>query len=369
MGVPIARRNLFESKTRLLVSTGGVALAMLLVLALDGVFAGAMRGVTAYIDMTRFDVVVSQEGVRNLHMTSSQFPLYKLDRLRSVPGVADVAPILFSSAFLVSGDRRSLVYLIGYEPKELGGPAPSGNVPRTLERGDVVVDEKIAGEMGLGIGDTVSVLGRDFRVAGLVSGTVSITNSVAYIRFDDFEEATRLRRIASFGLVRVRPGTDPSSVADRIQEKVGDLTVQTKAGFADSERRIISDMSTDILRIMSLVGFFIGLAVVGLTVYTATLSKLKEFGVLKALGAPASRLFGVVLAQALMSVALGLAAAVAAALALSAVLGLTGAGIRVVVEYSSVVRVALAGTVIAVAASAAPIVRVARIEPADVFRR
>jgi putative ABC transport system permease protein len=139
--------------------------------------------------------------------------------------------------------------------------------------------------------------------------------------------------------------------------------------FADNERQVISDMSTDILRIMSLIGFLIGLAVVALTVYTTTLGKLKEYGVLKALGAPASRLFGVVLSQALMSVALGLAAAVAFALALSSALSLAGAGIRMVVEYSSVGRVALGGTVIAVLASAVPIIRVFRIEPADVFRR
>jgi putative ABC transport system permease protein len=202
VGVPIARRNLFESTTRVLVSTGGVALAMLLVLALDGVFAGAMRGVTAYIDLTPFDVVVSQEGVRNLHMTSSQFPLSKLDRLRSVPGVAEIGPILFTTAFLVSGDRRSLVYLIGSEPGKLGGPAASGSVPRTLERGEVIIDALIANEMGLVIGDTISVAGKDFHIAGLVSGTVSVTNSVAYIRFDDFEAATRLQRTASFGCRR-----------------------------------------------------------------------------------------------------------------------------------------------------------------------
>jgi putative ABC transport system permease protein len=369
VGVPIARRNLFESKARVFVSTGGVALAMLLVLALDGVFAGAMRGVTAYIDATPFDVIVSQEGVRNLHMTSSQFPLYEVDRLRSVPGVAEADPILFTTAFLVTGDRRSLVYLIGYQPGKLGGPASGGSAPETLGTGEIVIDAQIAGEMGLRVGDTVSVVGRDFTIAGFVSGTVSVTNSVAYIRFDDFQAAAGLVGTASFGLIRVRPGIDPASVEPRVQQRVSDLTVQTKAEFANSERRIISDMSTDILRVMSLVGFLIGLAVVGLTVYTSTLAKLKEYGVLKALGASGSRLFGIVLGQAVMSAALGLAVAVAAAVGASAALSLAHAGLRIVIETSSVGRVALASTAIALLASAAPIVRVWRIEPADVFRR
>lgn len=369
MAVPIARRNLFESPVRSVVSMGGVALAMVLVLALDGVFVGALRGVTAYIDATSFDVVVSQKGVRNLHMTASQFPIHELDRIRSTAGVAEVDPILFTTAFAVFGNQRNLVYLIGYEPGKMGGPAPSTNVPRALDKGDILIDEQIASEMGVSVGDTVTALGKDFRVAGLVSGTVSVTNSVAFIRFDDFEAAARLQRTASFGLIRVRRGEDPSLVATRIRGTAGDLTVQTKPQFADSERRIVSDMSTDILRIMNLVGFLIGLAVVGLTVYTATLGKLKEYGVLKAIGAPGSRIFATVFGQAVMSVGIGLATAVALTLVVAFALGLTDSNIRVLVELSSVVRVAIGAGVVAVLASAIPIARVARIEPADVFRR
>jgi hypothetical protein len=39
----VAFRNLFQNRTRLIVSVGGVALAMLLVLALDAIVAGAER--------------------------------------------------------------------------------------------------------------------------------------------------------------------------------------------------------------------------------------------------------------------------------------------------------------------------------------
>lgn len=369
MRVPIARRNLFESPTRMLIGVGGVALAMVLVLALDGVFAGALKGVTAYIDTTKFDIVVAQEGVRNLHMTSSQFSESNIDRIRNVTGVSEADPILFTSAFLIAGDRRSLVYLIGYQEGRLGGPPSTSLAPSRLEEDDIVIDERVASEMGLAIGDEVTVLGRDFRVAGFVTGTLSVTNSVAYIRFEDFEAATRMRNTASFGLVEVRPGTDPESTASRIRARADDLTVQTKQQFARSERKVVSDMSTDILRIMNLIGFLIGLAVVGLTVYTATLGKLREYGVLKAIGAPATRLLRTVFAQALMSVALGFVFAVGITVAIAGVLSLLNSNIRIVVETTSIWRVAAGAVTVALLASALPILRVARIEPADVFRR
>lgn len=368
MGVPFARRSLFESRTRVLVAVGGVTLAMTLVIALDGIFAAMLRQATAYIDLTPFDIAVSQEGVRNLHMTSSQFPLSDNDRIGRVSGVRQADAILFTTAYVVSGDNRNLVYLIGYQNGKLGGPPPSADVPRELGKDEVVMDRRVAQESGISVGDTVTILGKDFKVAGFVAGTVSVTNSVAYIRFEDFERATGLRQTQSFTLVRARPGEDPGVVAARIREKVSDVTVQTRRQFADSERRVISDMGTDILRIMTAIGFAIGLAVVALTVYTATLGKLNEYGVLKAVGAPSRRIYATVLAQAAMSVGLGLAVAVALTLALGAVLGLADVGVRVLVEPSSVLRVALGAAVVAVIASALPIVRVASIEPAEVFR-
>ena len=46
----IARRNLTQEKTRLALSIGGVALAIMLVLILDGLLVGMFRQITAYLD-------------------------------------------------------------------------------------------------------------------------------------------------------------------------------------------------------------------------------------------------------------------------------------------------------------------------------
>lgn len=53
-----------------------------------------------------------------------------------------------------------------------------------------------------------------------------------------------------------------------------------------------------LLRIMSAIGFLIALAVVALTLFTATLAKLREYAVAKAIGAGSAWLTRTVLAQA-----------------------------------------------------------------------
>ena len=62
----LAFRNLWQQKLRLALSIGGVALAMMLIVLLNGFLAGIYKQVTAYLDHTPADFVIAQEGVTNL---------------------------------------------------------------------------------------------------------------------------------------------------------------------------------------------------------------------------------------------------------------------------------------------------------------
>ena len=71
----LAFRNLFQNKIRLVISIGGVALALLLILSLDAIFTGVERQITAYINHSGADIFVSQSNVRNMHMAASSLPV------------------------------------------------------------------------------------------------------------------------------------------------------------------------------------------------------------------------------------------------------------------------------------------------------
>ncbi|MGH3505859.1 MAG: hypothetical protein ACRDO2_01500, partial [Nocardioidaceae bacterium] len=83
-------------------------------------------------------------------------------------------------------------------------------------------------------------------------------------------------------------GTEPTAaanVADRISAALPGVTTQTREEFATSEARIVTDMSADLLRLMSTIGLLIALAVIALGLMTSTLNRIRECAVLKALGA------------------------------------------------------------------------------------
>src|SRR5512138_449037 len=90
----LARRNLFQDKTRLALSVVGVALAVTLILVLKGFLAGVNRQITSYLDNSPGSIVVAQEDVANLLGATSLLPDGTFQRVESTRGVDRAIPIL-----------------------------------------------------------------------------------------------------------------------------------------------------------------------------------------------------------------------------------------------------------------------------------
>ena len=365
----IALRNLFQNKVRLVIAVGGVALALMLILALDAVVGGMETKLTAYIDYSGADIFVAQSGVRNMHMAASALPLSVKSQVRAVPGVATVTPVLYLTNVVVSGENRHLAYVIGLPPNAAAG-APWRIVAGKALPGprEVIIDRGVAEQSGVRLGDTVEILGADFTVAGLSEGTANLTNSVAFIVRADFARLRGEAATASYVLVTVAPGESPDVVARRIEALVHDVTAQTRREFGAQERKVINDMSTDVITIMNMVGVLIGMAVMALTVYTATLARRAEYGVLKALGARNRQLCGVVLAQALISISIGFLLGVGFTLALAAIVPHTGLNLFLQLRSAALLKVGAVALIISAVSAVLPIRQIAELDPATVFR-
>jgi len=366
----LARRNLTRNRIRLVASIGGVALALSLTLALDAIYAGVANQLTTYIERGGADVWVAQSGVRNLHMVASSLPATIVDEVAAVEGVAAVTPILEATDTVVAGEERAVVYVVGLsEDASMGGPWEVVEGRNTIRRGEIIVDVGFARRAGVAIGDTVGVLGGQARIVGLSRGTASLINAIAFVSFDDFAALRGGTPVVSFVLVRVAPGASPETVAADIERLVPGVTAQSRAHFVSQERRIVTDMSADVISIMSIIGFVVALSVVALTVYVATLARRREFGVLKALGARNRVLYRVVLVQAVLSVGVGFAIGLAFTALLGVAIGRTDLDLQLDITAGSLAKVGTFAAVTAGLAAILPIRQVAGVDPAVVFRR
>lgn len=366
----VARRNLTQSRTRFVMAAGGVALSLTLVLSLDAVFAGVARQLTTYLDRSGADVIVGQQGVRNLHMVASWLRADVTEAVSRVSGVESAEPLLYVTDTLGLGDDRFVAYVMAPQPgASMGLPWRVSQGRAAPRSGEVLIDAAIAKQAGVEVGDQATVRGRDLRIGGLIEGTSTLLNSIAFVTPEDFRASEQLPDVTSFVLVRVRPGVSPATVASRIQDEIPEVSALTVPAFAAEERRLVMDMGADILAIMSMIGFVIGLAVVALSVYIATVSRRAEYGVLAALGARRRFLYAVVLAQALISSAAGFILAVAATIAIAVLVPRFGLSLELDVTPAAVARVGLIAVMIAALAAVLPIRQMANLDPATVFRR
>jgi putative ABC transport system permease protein len=366
MSVPLARRQLLHRKGRTLAGIAGIAAALLLVLALEAIFAGINDRLTAYIDESGADVIVAQQGVDTMHMTQSALPEQVVANLVAVPGVAEAKPILYVPAMIELGEEQTIVYLIG---DDSGGAPLSLSRGRRPRAGEIVLERSLAERLGARIGSRVGAFGESYRVSGEVEGLASILNSVAFVRRQDLARTLGLVGIVSYVLVRARHDVQAPALAARIEDTVPVVTASTRKDFARSERRVVADMTTDIVRAMILVGFVIGVAVAGLVAYSATLSQLRDYAILRALGLRARRALRLAVAQVGATVAASFVLALALLWALAAILPALTPTLVLAIRAGDVAQaLGVAGAVV-IGAAAFPVLRVARVDPASVFRR
>ncbi len=76
------------------------------------------------------------------------------------------APIWYASGVVATDTGRQLSYVIGYDPATGRGGPTRLVAGRTPAEGEVVLDELGAGQIGVRIGDSVTLLGAPHIVVG-----------------------------------------------------------------------------------------------------------------------------------------------------------------------------------------------------------
>ncbi|MBI4336320.1 MAG: ABC transporter permease [Chloroflexi bacterium] len=367
--IRLALKNLAQEPGRVLISLGGVAAALVLLLLMEGIFAGVSELIVAYPQNAGADVWVMQEGVSNMHMASSLVPEATKGAIAQVPGVAEATPILYFSNFVEAGEQRWFSYIVGLpENAPRGGPWAMKEGAATPRPGEAVVPDVLARKSGLHLGDDVTIVGRRLRVAGISTGTFSMANSITFLSYEDMEGILGTPGAASYVLVTGGPEVPASVLAQRVRQRVPGVNTMTREAFIASDRSMARQMGVDVIQVMTLVGFAVGVLVVGLTMYTATANRAREYGIIKALGARGHSLLALVAFQTIVIAGLGFGAAVGIAYLAGPLIQMAMPEIAVLYPASGLARLAVASLGIAFLASLLPAYRISRVEPAVVFK-
>jgi ABC-type lipoprotein release transport system permease subunit len=400
----LAWRNIWRNKRRSVISMSSVVFAVVIALATRSMQLGFYaRTIDNMVSFYSGYVQVHDRGFQDKQ--SLDYSFTRPDSIGAIvnrtPHVTFSAPRLESFALLSSGNVTDGAQVVGIDPgleNRLTGlekKIVSGRYLAPDDRG-IVLGSELADHLGLAVGDTVIALGSGyhaatsagrFEIVGTVTFPVPELNAtIAYLSLptaQDFYAAPD--RVTSLAVMlddhRALVGAK-AALSSALGH--GYEVISWKTMMPDMVQYIQFDNASGVIMLV-LIYIVVGFGILG-TVLMMTMERTREFGVLIAVGMTRRVLGAVVMLEsvilalqgALVGIALGIPLLVY--LAANPILlhgetarAIASYGFEPILPFSLQPSIFLWQTVtmvaIAVAAAAAPLVRIRRLDPVTAMRK
>lgn len=310
---PIARRNLFHDKVRLVVTITGITFAVVLMVVELGLFIGFSVTTTGLIDHSGADLWVASRHIPYIEQ-GVLFSERKLYQVRATPGVqsAEKYIVRFGNWKRIDGGHES-VQMVGFNlDNPMGGPwnVVAGNLADLRNPDAIMIDEIYLKKLGVThIGETFEINDHRVRVVGFTKGIRSFTTSpYVFTTFKNAQNIANLKeRDTVFILVKARPGTNVDQLAEQLSTRLHDVDILKTKSFSSKTRSywMFTTGAGIAVMLAAILGLVVGIVVVTQTIYATTMDHIREYGTLKAIGAPNSYIYHVILEQAGIAAVIG----------------------------------------------------------------
>ncbi|HSP39310.1 MAG TPA: ABC transporter permease [Frankiaceae bacterium] len=273
-----------------------VAIGVLTVVTLGIVLSSIRTSALAVLQTGRADFTVSQKGVADV--LNSNIDASDVAGIRRLPGVADNAGALIATTRL---NRENPIFLqVGLRPEDFGafgvtlvaGQAYAEDSPH-----DVLLGWRAARNPGLHVGDAFDLAGDHQRVVGIFSTGQALGDAGMMLPLSTFQAAERQPGEVTLVFVRAAPGVDVQALRTTLERNNPQLvTVRTASDFGRADRSL--QLIEAAAKGTTLLAVLIGAVIVLSTTLMTYLERLREFGVLSAIGWSRLRVLTLVLAEA-----------------------------------------------------------------------
>ena len=373
----VALKMLFGDRAKYLMLLAGLTFSTMLIVQQGSIFWGLMTWTQSGITNVNAPVWVTDP---NINQVEEIKPLADttVNVVRSVPGVEWAVPLYkgVQRARLRDGNYEQIA-LVGIDSSTLiGRPVTvmEGNIEELRAPEAVAIDqtgvERLGGPEKIKLGTTFEINDHRVRIVALVHAQKSFQNfPFVYMTYKRALEVTPPeRRKLSYVLASPVDGVSPEELARRIREQTG-LGAYTEEQFGwKTVQWMLKNTGIGVnFGTTVLLGFIVGMAIAGQTFYLFTIENLRQFGALKAIGASTGMLARMILLQSFTVGLIGYGVGVG----LATLFGLTaGSGGRLPFNetWPLLVGVGVALLMICSVSSAISIRKLAKLEPAVVFR-
>jgi putative ABC transport system permease protein len=318
----VALKSLWARKLRALGTTVAVFVGVSLIAgtyvitdtinkAFDEIFNDSLKGTSV--------VITNKQPVTQETNTSTSFPAGVLKKVRAVPGVNLAAGTIFTSGGIFKGDEAVGSH---FSPKFVSAVLPpqietlktvEGHRPTNAH--EATLDKAAADDAGLSVGDPIRIAGerraRTYRLVGLteLGGTSFGGASIAQLTLPEAQYITG--NVGRFNQISVglNPDVSPDELKARIERVVPPtLRVETAEQNANRSSNEIHDALSFLpifLGVFAAVALIVGAFVIFNTFSITVSQRIREYGLLRTLGASRRQVLASVFVEAALIGLLG----------------------------------------------------------------
>ena len=290
--------NLVHRPIRSVISIVAIALEVTLILLIVGLCYGLMNDSKNRSAGIGFDVIVQPPGSSFLAGISGAPVSVKVaDVLRKMPHVKVVSPIVWQINSSGGLEVIDGIDIANFE--ELGGPFHYVQGGPFQGPDDMLVDDFIARQKHLKVGDTTSILNHQFRVSGVVENGRGARKFVPMKTLQDLNGSTDK---ASLFYLKLDDPSNTEEVVDEVKKQPGmeSYAVRSMADYLSMMTPSNLPGFSIFIGLVIGVSLVIGFLVIFQAMYTAVMERTREIGILKSMGASKLYIVNLVLRETVL---------------------------------------------------------------------
>jgi putative ABC transport system permease protein len=301
--------NLLQRPVRSIISVLAVAIEVIMILSIAGIFMGMLNDTKQRQNGIGADLMLRPPNSSIMvGVSGAPMPAKIAEVLRKLPHVAIVSP---ANQKFVTAPKIEVVSGIDYESFNALKPFVYLSGGTFQGPNDVIVDDIFASsDKGYHVGDTITIMDHPFRISGIVEHGKGSRKMLPLATMGQLTDAEG--RASMFYIKCDDPANDKAVIeeihavrgledypVETVDEWLGEMTPDKLPGF---------NIALDVVTFIAVV---VGFLAIFQSMYTAVLERTREIGILKSMGASKLTIVDVVLREtavmALAGVLLGIA--------------------------------------------------------------
>src|SRR5579862_5343013 len=301
-------RNLGSRRVRTALTAVAVAISVMAVVTLSVVTQSLQTSAANVLLMGKANFIVAQKSVADV--LTSVVTQDQVARIQRTQGVRSAIGVLVGSVHLNATNPFFLE--IGVQPRDLrtfGVTIVEGHEYGAAAPHQMMLGWQAAQSLHKRVGDTMRVGTTVYTVVGIYSLNQVFGNAAAMFPLTTLQANTRKPGTVTLAAVRIDPGANAGRVMARVDNdnpSLAAVRLATQVGRVDRNLAFLNAAQTA----AEIIAIIIGVVIVMNTMLLSFVERIREFGLLRAIGWSRRRLLSLVMGEAVAISIIGAAAGV-----------------------------------------------------------